>query len=152
MYEFLEYRVEHVMTRHPLTIDRHTRLSEIGTIFARNNFNALPVVEHGDRLVGVVTKLDLLKAFLFSPKSLIPPYQEIVRQPAERAITWDPATVQPDEPLTKVLQKMVHTRCKSFPVVTGHRLVGIITREDVIRGLRLAAEGKRPDGFSSAVA
>jgi CBS domain-containing protein len=53
-------------------------------------------------------------------------------------------TVAPDDPLTHVLQKMVHTRCKSFPVLEDDRLVGIVAREDVLRALRRAAEGRRP--------
>ena len=144
MYEFLEYRVEDVMTRDPVVITRDTPLVEIEKIFDGHNFNSLPVVEEDRHLVGVVTKLDVLKAFLFTPETVIPRYAEIVREPAERVATWEPMTAAPDEPLTRLVQKMVHTRCKSFPVVSEGRLVGIVAREDVLRALRRAAEGKKP--------
>ena len=144
MYEFLEYRVEDAMTRRPVVITRRTPLREIEEIFARNNFNTLPVVDSGGHLTGVVTKLDVLRAFLFTPQSMVPAYEEIMQKPAERVITWEPITVAPDEPLTRVVQKMVHSRCKSFPVVSHGLLVGIIAREDVLAALRRAARGERP--------
>jgi CBS domain-containing protein len=44
-----------------------------------------------------------------------------------------------------VLEKMVRTRSKSFPVVDANdRLVGIVAREDVMQALRRARGGERP--------
>jgi CBS domain-containing protein len=40
------------------------------------------------------------------------------------------------------LQKMIDTRNKSFPVVDGARVVGVVAREDVMRALRSAAAGQ----------
>ena len=150
MYEFLEYRVDDVMTRNPVVVGRHTPLLEIERIFEAHDFNSLPVVDDEGRLLGVVTKLDVLRAFLFTPRSIIPPYDEIMKAPAERVITWEPITVFADEPLTRVLEKIVHRGCKSFPVVHGDRLVGIVSREDILRGLRRAAEGKHPESSDRA--
>jgi CBS domain-containing protein len=58
----------------------------------------------------------------------------------------DLAVVQPRTPLTRVLEKMVDTRNKSFPVVDPHgeRLVGVVSREDVMRALRRATGGAAP--------
>jgi predicted transcriptional regulator len=44
-----------------------------------------------------------------------------------------------------VLEKLVASGNKSFPVLDGDELVGIVSREDVLRGLRTAAPG-RPRG------
>jgi CBS domain-containing protein len=43
-----------------------------------------------------------------------------------------------------VLQKLVDSRSKSFPVLEGDRVVGIVAREDVMAALRRAGQGKRP--------
>jgi len=144
MYEFIEYRVADVMTPKPLVIGPHTSLSEAEAIFERHDFNGLPAVENGWRLVGMLTKLDLLKAFAFTRQSLIPAYGEIMSQPAERFMTRAPLCVGPEEPLTRVLQTMIETRHKSFPVVEGDRLVGIVAREDILRALRRAVAGEPP--------
>jgi CBS domain-containing protein len=139
MYEFLDYRVADVMASSPVTIDPDTSLAEVEELFNRHNFNGLPVVDHGGRLLGMLTKLDVLKAFAFTPSSIIPPYDEITRQRAERFMTRDPVTFDPGVPLTHVLEEMVRSRFKSFPVVAGGRLVGVVAREDVLRALREAA-------------
>jgi CBS domain-containing protein len=46
--------------------------------------------------------------------------------------------VDPDMALTRVLQMMVDMSTKSFPVVSDGKVIGIISREDIIRALRRA--------------
>ncbi len=146
MYEFLYYRVRDVMTAAPIAVAPTTPLSEVETIFAQHDFNGVPVVDAAHHLLGVLTKLDFLKAFRFTSESVVPHYEEIMRQPAESAMTRDPVTFDPDMPLTRVLDELVTTRHKSFPVVAAGQLVGIVAREDVLRALRKAAAGEGSPG------
>ena len=53
--------VSELMTEDPVTIDPDTSVAEAGRIIVRRGHNRLPVVEHG-RLVGVVTRVDVLEA------------------------------------------------------------------------------------------
>jgi CBS domain-containing protein len=133
------------MTCRPVTITGDTSLAEVERIFEAHDFNCLPVCEDG-ALVGIVTKLDLLKAFAFTPDIMAPHYEEIIDRPAASVMTSHPITTDPEMHLTRVLELMVETRFKSFPVVTGTRLLGIVAREDVLRALRHAAAGERPRG------
>jgi CBS domain-containing protein len=142
MYEFLEYQVSDAMTYRPLTVTRATSIAEAEALFDRHDFNCLPVSEEG-RLLGIVTKLDVLRAFAFQPHSILPRYDEIMEQSIETVMTRDPVAVTPDMSLTRVLEKMAATRYRSFPVVIGSLLVGIVAREDVLRALRRAAAGER---------
>ena len=141
MYEFLEYRVSDFMNRNGVEVNPNTPLEEAERLFDRHDFNMLPVVE-GRRLVGVLTKLDFLKAFSFGPGRLVPHYREILTQTVGAFMARNPMTVSPDLPLTKVLEKIVATRYRSFPVIEGDTLVGIISREDVVTALRRAAAAK----------
>ena len=50
-----------LMTEHPVTIEPTASVEEAGRVIARKKHNRLPVVEHG-RLLGVVTRLDVLEA------------------------------------------------------------------------------------------
>jgi CBS domain-containing protein len=143
MYEFLEYQVADAMTYHPVTITRETPLSEVEALFEKHDFNCLPVCESGV-LLGIVTKLDILKAFAFTSRSMIPRYEEIMRQKAESVMTLRPITLTPDTSLTRVLQLMADTRDRSVPVVIGTLLIGMVAREDVLRALARAARGERP--------
>ena len=140
MYEFLGYRVEDFMTRSGITVEQDTRLEEAERLFEKHDFNLLPVVD-GSRLIGVLTKLDFLRAFSFRNGDLVPPYHAILQRPVSTVMTTAPATLEPDLPLTRVLEKMIDTRFKSFPVVRDGELVGMISREDVVRALRQAARG-----------
>jgi CBS domain-containing protein len=145
MYEFLKYQAGHVMTLELETIEPSASLAEAEAIFEKHDFNALPVVEADGRLVGIFSKLDFLAAFTFTPASIIPPYEEVMRCRVGDYMTRELVSVGPDSPLTRVLEDLVRTRNKSLPVVDGTRLVGMVAREDVLQALRRAARGERPE-------
>lgn len=138
MYEFLHYQVRDAMTADPITIRSDTRLREAEELFEAHDFNGVPVVDLRQRLLGFLTKFDLLKAFCFDEQVMVPHYDEIMEQTVETVMTHDPVCVSPQLPLSRLLQKMVEMRAKSVPVVDDGRLVGIIAREDVLRALRRA--------------
>jgi len=149
VYEFMQYIVEDVMTSDVTTTTPDTPLAEVEKIFDEHDFNSLPVLDEEGQLVGVVTKLDLLAAFRFNDEHMFPPYPQIMRTPVGQVMTRDPRTVTPRAKLTRVLEKLVDSRSKSFPVLDGDELVGIISREDVLAALRRAAQEKRPEKLSS---
>jgi CBS domain-containing protein len=142
MYEFLDYKAQDVMARDPVTIAPEATLGELVECFAAHGFNGLPVVDHSGGFVGMVTKLDLLQAFGFDDEHMFPPYDEIMKRPVSGIMTRDVQIVWPRTPLHKVLQKMLTLGCKSLPVLDDYRLVGVVAREDVMRGL-YEAHGRR---------
>lgn len=146
MYAFLDYRTCDAMTADPVTVGPETSLAEAEAVFEEHQFNALPVVDAEHQLLGVFTKLDLLKAFRHRDDRLFPPYDEIMRQPVASFMTFerDLATATPRMPLTRVLEKMVEGRSKSLPVVDAGVLVGVVAREDVMKALRRAVAGEVP--------
>jgi CBS domain-containing protein len=145
MFEFIHYRVRDAMTSSPITITPDTPLRAVEHIFEEHDFNGVPVLDDNGDLAGFVTKFDLLKAFTLGPKSIIPHYDDIMGQPAKTVMLREPVTVTPDLPLSRVLQRLVEMRIKSFPVVEGDRLVGIISREDVLAALRRATTHPTPE-------
>ncbi len=149
MFEFLEYRADDFMTFPVVTIDSRTTLAKAQEIFDENEFNCIPVVEEG-RLVGVLTKLDLLKAFGFERRSDVQSYPQMLRQQVSAVMTREPITVRSHTPLTRVIRMMADTRFKSFPVMMGEEVVGIISREDVVRALKCAAASEAGDAFRAA--
>lgn len=143
MYEFLDYRCSDVMSR-AVTVRPETTLAEAEAILERHGFNSLPVVDANERLLGVVTSLDLLRAFAFPEDVILPRFSEVMQRPVSSVMSRDALTVCPGTPLTRVLQKLVDTRNKSFPVVDDERVVGVVAREDLLLGLRRAEEGWKP--------
>jgi CBS domain-containing protein len=143
MYEFIEYQVADAMTFHPVTVRPGATLADTEALFERYDYDCLPVCDGEGRLRGVVSKLDFLRAFAFTPDTMVPRYAEIMQRPVASVMTRAPTTVPQDMRLTRVLQMLVATRHKSFPVTAGSMLLGMIARQDVVRALRRAAAGER---------
>lgn len=140
MYRFLEYTAGQYMTHPVKTVTRQTILRELEALFEKHDFNAFPVVE-GKKMVGLVTKFDFLKTFAFTTGQMLPHYDELMSRTAGEVMTEAVVHVEPAAPLTRVLQLMVNLKARSFPVVApdGH-LVGIISREDIMRALKEATQ------------
>jgi CBS-domain-containing membrane protein len=141
MYRFLELTVERYMSVAIETVRSDTSLGELDLLFRKHDFNAFPVVESG-RMVGLVTKFDFLKSFVFTTTQLVPHYDEIMQRRVREVMTEKVVQVELQTPLTRVLQMMVDLRSRSFPVVDqGKDLVGMIAREDIMRALQEATSG-----------
>ena len=136
MYEFLDYQVADAMTYRPLTVSPGTPLAEVEALFERHDFNSLPVVSRDGILLGVVTKLDFLKAFAFTPQEMVPHYDEIMRRPVESVMTGNPVTIPPHMVLTRLLQLMVDARYRSVPVTIGDRNRSSLWTNPRLRGDR----------------
>lgn len=144
MYEFLAWRVDDVMTHAVVTIDPEAPIADAEARFEARDFDALPVVTAEGALAGVVSKLDVLRAYVFSPDAIVPHYDEIRARPVRTIMTLQPLAIAPAQPLTRALELLVATRVKSLPVTEDGRLVGVVAREDVLRALRRAAAGEAP--------
>ena len=141
MYRFLECTAGQYMTRSVITVTRQLTMRELEQLFEKHDFNSFPVVEEGNML-GIVTKLDFLRTFAFTTGQMLPHYDDLMRRPVIEAMTEAVVHVEPAAPLTRVLQLMVNLKARSFPVVGAQgQLLGIISREDVMRALKEATRG-----------
>jgi CBS domain-containing protein len=139
VYEFLRWQVRDVMSK-PITMPPTTSLGEAQRLFEQHGFDVFPVVDDSERLLGVVSSLDLLAAFTFTPEVTLPPYSQLMKEPISRVMSREVSTVTPRTPLTRVLERLVRERRKSLPVVDGDRLVGVVAREDLMTALRRAEQ------------
>jgi CBS domain-containing protein len=135
MYRFLECRVDQYMTRSVKTVAPSTTMRELEALFRQYDFNGFPVVEQNE-VLGIVTKFDFLWNFDFTTGQMVPHYDELMSRPVAQVMTRSVVHVEPAMPLTRVVHLMGTLRARSFPVMDRElRLVGIISREDVIRAL-----------------
>jgi len=124
------------MTSAVQTVTRGITLRELEALFEEHDFNSFPVVEAGKAL-GIVTKFDFLKAFAFTTSQIVPHYADLMKLTVADVMTEAIVHVEPTAPLTRVLRLMVDLRSRSFPVIDAeNQLVGIISREDIMRALR----------------
>jgi CBS domain-containing protein len=141
LYTFLEQIVADHMTRDAKTVSRDGTLRELEDLFERDDFNAYPV-EESSQVVGLVSKFDFLACFVLSPASMVPRYDDLMKRTVANIMTPDFIYVRGDTKLTRVLQLMVDHRIGSMPVIEGdQQLVGMISREDVMRALRHCCSG-----------
>jgi len=123
-------------------VSRGLTLRELEELFERDDFNSYPV-EEDSQIVGLVSKFDFLACFVFTPAHMMPRYENLMKQTVADVMTPDFIYVRGDTRLTRVLQLMVDHRIRSMPVIEGNqRLLGMISREDVMRALRLCAGDK----------
>jgi len=140
MHRFLEWHASQFMTKDVKTVTADLNLHDLEALFDRYDFNAFPVMD-GERVAGLVTKFDFLKAFIFTTNQVFPHYDNLMKRTVGEVMTKDVASVDVEAPLTRVLELMIKLKARSFPVLNGeYRLAGMISREDLMRALHLSTE------------
>jgi CBS domain-containing protein len=147
-------KVKDVMTRHPVTASPETRLRDLARLLTDRQISGVPVVDADGRCIGVVSEADLLFKQLSRPLSRRLPLEWIIGErhdPAElrrraaltaaEAMSAPAITITSDRPIREAAAVMVERKVNRLPVVDDGRLVGIITRSDMVRAyLRLDDE------------
>ena len=129
-------KVKEIMTTEVVTVAPETDLRTLKEMFERYDFNSFPVMDKG-KMVGIVSKLDLLRAF--SPGLNISMSRALKLYSRDTADIMHTATifVSPDEDLSKVADYMVEFKLRSVPVLEKGVLKGMVSRQDIIRCLRI---------------
>ena len=120
-------KVRDVMTEHVLTIEADAPVSQAHAWMRERAIRHLPVMRDG-ALVGVLSERDV---FLLLSLSGV----EAEGESVEEAMTDVPFSVGPDDALAAVTREMAARKYGCAVVVEGHRVVGILTAVDALRGL-----------------
>jgi CBS domain-containing protein len=141
-------RVRDVMTSDVATVAPGTDLREVAALLVRKRISGVPVVE-GERVVGVVSERDILfkerpsdvhrgvLAWLMDEGDLM---LKIDARTASSAMTAPPVTIGPTRAVADAAALMLDEGVSRLPVVEGTRLVGIVTRHDLVRAFARADE------------
>ena len=135
--------VRDVMTNDVIVVSADTPLKDVVTLLISRRVSGMPVVEAG-RVVGVISEADLLiKEYASASEAPSGPLAFTSRRhrsderrdarTAGQAMTAPALTIVPDASLSEAARLMIERRVNRLPVVDGERLVGIITRADVIK-------------------
>ena len=135
-------RVRDIMAVSPMTIAPSVSVQQARTLMQQRQIRHLPVLEDG-RLVGIMSDRDL-RLVLPSPATSLSKWELnhlLTRLTVGEVMTRFVVTVAPDLPVTEAVGRMLRHRIGALPVVEGRRVVGILTRTDVLRAfLRLQRE------------
>ncbi|HKN47574.1 MAG TPA: site-2 protease family protein [Candidatus Polarisedimenticolia bacterium] len=125
-------RVKQLMTQPVVTVPEHTSLEElVSDYFYRYPYAGFPVAS-GDRLAGTIS-LEQLKGV---------PREDWVRTPVRQVMTpaIDLRPVGPEDDCVTVLERMLREDVGRLPVVLDGRIVGILSRRDVMRLFKIRSD------------
>jgi CBS domain-containing protein len=138
-----------IMTRKPMSVTPQTTILEAAGLMLQHRISGLPVTDAKGGVVGVVTEGDLLRraetgterhrsgwlTFLIGPGRLAGDYASTHARKVGEVMTSEVAVVAPSHDLGAVVGLMEKHRIKRVPVVEKDKLVGIVSRADLVRAL-----------------
>jgi acetoin utilization protein AcuB len=131
--------VRDIMIDAPVTITPATSVSEAQAVMQQHHIRHLPVLD-ATRLVGIVSERDIQRVLPSSATSLArwEIHHVLDKLSVADVMTRFVVAVKPEATLREAVGRMLRHRIGALPVVEGRRLLGIITRSDVLRAfLRL---------------
>lgn len=142
-------KVSDVMTRRVISVSPEATIREAIKLMLKNHISGLPVVAHEDKLVGIVTESDFLHRpetgterkrsrwldALFGPAEAAKDYVRQHGLKVQEVMTRDPVTVTEVAPLDQVVQIMETHKIKRLPVMRRSKVVGIVSRADLMLAL-----------------
>jgi acetoin utilization protein AcuB len=135
------------MTKNPITLGPHASVYEAWTLMEEQDIRHLPVMD-GETLVGIATDRDLRLA-LPSPAISLKAHElhyVLDKLPVSKVMTAEVMTLPPSAPLDDAARLLMRGRIGALPVTDGGALVGILTRQDVMKAFVSQAEAaaRRP--------
>ncbi|MGY6022649.1 CBS domain-containing protein [Streptomyces spinosirectus] len=131
-----------VMTRTVATVGRGTAFKDVVRIMQDRKVSAVPVVDAGDRVLGIVSEADLLPKEEFRDSdpdrgTQLRRLSDLAKAGSltvEELMTSPALTVRPDATLAQAAREMARARVKRLPVVDADgRLEGIVSRADLLK-------------------
>lgn len=145
-------KVKEVMTKDVVTVTTETTVMELAKIFAERHLSSLPVLDQKGELIGIVTETDLVEQdknlhiptvisifdwviYLESDKKFEKELKKMTGRVVGDIYSPEVLTVSPDTAIADVADILSSRKINALPVVEGKKLVGIVSRIDLIRSM-----------------
>jgi CBS domain-containing protein len=142
-------KVTEIMSRPVFTVGPEAPVKEAARLLVEHGISALPVIDSSGRLVGIVSEADLMpiqtrpdprtQATPLSPSAGTSP-----RTVAE-VMTRSVLTLGAGSEVSQAARTMLDAGIKRMPVMRGRRLVGIVSRRDLMRVIARSDESVRAE-------
>ena len=138
-----------VMSRSVVTVRPETDLAEAVKLLAEHDVSALPVIDAENNLVGILSEADLIRRVEIGTEkhrswwleaatgaaTLAREYAKSHGEKVAEIMTPDVVSVAEDAPLSEIAALLERKRIKRVPVVKDGKLVGIVSRSNLIQAL-----------------
>lgn len=114
--------VRDVFTSPVVAVRPETTMREAVTVLTENRFAMVPVVDGDGHVVGVLSESDALRVAAQNPEVIV-----------STAMTAPAVVAGLDDEVGAVAERMLDDRLRSMPVVDGDVLIGIVSRQDLLR-------------------
>ncbi len=116
-------RVHEIMTPNVISVAEDAPVREVAQLLNRHRISGLPVCDNNGHMVGLITEYDLIA--------------KSDARTAGDAMSRDVIAVMEDTGVDEVRFLLVNRKIKRVPVLRGQRLVGIVSRADLVREIAL---------------
>ena len=159
-------QVKDIMTINVISIGADESVAKAASLMLQNRISGLPVVDTEGELVGMVTEGDFLRRrelgtqrrrpkwleFIVGPGKLAEDYVRTSGRKVQDIMTPDPWTISEDDTLEAIVEMMERHHIKRLPVTQGGRMVGIVSRANLMHALATVARDLPPPaGGDSAI-
>jgi len=142
-------QVRDVMTLNVISIGADEPIVKAARLMLQNRISGLPVIDKEGKLAGMVTEGDFLRRgelgtqrrrpkwleFIVGPGKLAQEYVETSGRKVEDVMTPEPLTIREEDSLEAVVEMMERHQIKRLPVTRGGRIVGIVSRANLLQAL-----------------
>lgn len=143
-------RAQDIMSTPVVTVSPDAPAKQAAALLSAHGFSALPVVDEDDRLIGIVTEADLIADRVLPDIRFRVP-EAAVRRGGELVtdVMTTPCTgMAPGTDVAVLARTLLEDRIRVMPIVEGSRVIGIVTRGDIVRTFarqdsEIAAEVRR---------
>lgn len=146
-----------VLESEVISVGPETRVSDVANLLLTRRISAVPVVDNG-RLVGIISEGDLIRRvetdterhrswwleLLISNEKLATEYVKSHARYAGEVMTRKVVTADEDTPLTEIAKLFENHNIKRVPIVRGSKVIGIVSRADLLRVLAALHEKSEP--------
>jgi len=143
-------KVKEIMATEVVSVGPETKVNEIARLMLERQISGVPVTDDSNAVVGIVTELDMIVRnarlhfptyiklldstfYLESPQHFGEALRRALGTTAKDIMTQNVITVGPEAEVEDVATLMVEKRVNPIPVVEDGRLVGIVSRTDLIK-------------------
>jgi CBS domain-containing protein len=140
-----------VMTTGAATIRPDAPLTDALRLMLEHHISGLPVLDRQDKLVGIITEGDFLRGDQRQKPRVLEilasgtmPAGELNIRRVEELMTRNPITIAVDTSLEDIVRLMDRHKVKRLPVVTAGKIVGIVSRSNLLAALLRKAQASAP--------